>query len=513
VFQLKSSLISAPALPLEGFLNKASSASFLLSLYGVALFSAALFSLCFLGDVDVSAAVPTAILVSLTALPAIAALTMRGRDLFSPFQLVAAYFFLYYGARSVYLQLNPHAVRLGLLAYEDTLPVAAWLAGLTFCVFAAGYGMTRSEMPAKCILRLCPRFPKRAPILRLVVLAGVGALAHIYTLSYGVIIGRTYTQDGIRDWSENPIPGWLPPVSGLVEIAFCVATIYAMSSDVSSRDRRICKWFAWICFAISVFKTVSQGIREYVLLALALWVICHHYKRRRVGAGMVAIALVCGVLVMNTFQVLRGTLTLKAPETLGDVSELVGSSLKAFDSLSGEDLANLPMGSVLDRSQGIDSLSLVVKYTPDPVPWGLGSSYIDVPTQLFVPRALWADKPILNRHQDFERSYMGIHFFAQASEHVFADFYSNFSVFGLVVGAAVFGIAFKCFYLVWKCSPGRKEVLLLYSYVILNAVHLLEADFVAGAVIMVRVIIMIAISLWFLSGGQYRGTFAAEGRV
>ena len=139
---------------------------------------------------------------------------MRGYDLFSPFQLVAAYFFVYYGARAAYLQLAPQAMRLGVLEYDDSLATAAWFAVLTFCAFAGGYALVRSTVPARYILRICPRFPKRPPIVRLTVLAGIGLLAHVYILSYGVIIGRTYTQDGMREMTENPIPGWLPPFSG-----------------------------------------------------------------------------------------------------------------------------------------------------------------------------------------------------------------------------------------------------------------------------------------------------------
>jgi hypothetical protein len=482
------------------FQNRAPSAGVLLSLYGLAIFCAALFGLSFLGDIEVSAAIPTATLISLTALPGVAALTMPGHDLFSPFQLVAAYFLVYYGARAAYLQLDPSALRLGLLEYDDYLPLATWLAVLTFAIFAASYAIARSKTPAKYVLRLCPQLPQRAPMLRLMVLSVLGLIAHLYILSYGVIIGQTYTQSGMREMTENPIPGWLVPVSGLVEIAFCVATIYAMSPDVSRRDRRLCKWFAWISLVLIVFKTVSQGIREYVLLALALWVLCHHYKRHRLRVGAVALVVMSGMLVFHVFQVLRGTLVLRAPESLGDIPELISSSIQSFGALSANDFTRLPKEySVFDRSQGIDALTLVVKYTPERVPWGLGDSYVNIPIQLFVPRALWADKPILNRHQDFERDYMGIHFFAQASPHVFADFYSNFAVFGLVAGAVAFGMAFKYLYLLQACASARKEILLVYSYLILNAVHKLEADFVAGSVIMVRAIIMIALVLWFLS--------------
>ena len=480
-------------------------ASLLVPLCAVALFGTVLCVLCFAGSVEISAALPTAVLITLTALPGIAALTMRGQDLFSPFQLVACYFLLYYGVRAASLQLDPYTTRLGVLEYDDYVPTAAWLAALAFGSFALGYMVCRSPAPANYVLRVCPRLPRRPPIIRLIALAGFGVLAHMYILSYGVIAGRTYTQSGMKDMTENPIPGWLPPCSGLVEIAFCVAVIYAMSSDVSSRDRIICKWFAWICVLLVVFKTVSQGIREYVLLALALWVLCHHYKRRRVGAAAVAVVLASGVFVFSIFRLVRENLSLKTPETLSDVTEIVGSSIESFGSLSASDFANLPVSSVFDRSQGIDSLSLVVKYTPERAPWGLGISYADIPLQLFVPRALWADKPILKSHQDFERTYMGIHFFAQASEHVFADFYSNFAVFGVVIGAFLFGIAFRSFYFLQALAQGRKEILLIYAYLILNAVHKLEADFVAGSVIMVRAMVMVAISLWFLCAVRNHG--------
>src|SRR5947207_12794880 len=89
----------------------APSPNLLLVLYAGALSTLALLSLCVFGDVDLSAALPTAVLIGLTGLPAITALTLRGYDIFSPFQLVAAYFLVYYAVRAEYLQLNTRALR------------------------------------------------------------------------------------------------------------------------------------------------------------------------------------------------------------------------------------------------------------------------------------------------------------------------------------------------------------------------------------------------------------------
>jgi hypothetical protein len=473
----------------------------------LSVFGAVLTTLHFLGDVDIEAAIPTAVLISLTLLPAATALTVRKQDLFSPLQLVAGYFFLYYGARAAYLQLNPDAARLGALAYDDYLPEAAWLGALAFCAFAAGYALARSEVPAKFVLRVCPTLPPTVPVIRIAALAAIGLLAHSSILSYGIVVGRTYTQSGMKEMGENPIPGWLPPVSGLVEIAFCLATIYALSSDGRMSKRRLCKGLALTCFGLTVFKTLSQGIREYALFALALWAFSYHYSRRRVGIGVLGAVAASGFMLFPTIELFRSTLiqtTGGTPQTLEQVSALANYSIEYFRSISLPDFASLGLKSVFDRSQGIDALSLVVKYTPERSPWGLGRSYVDIPVQLFVPRALWTDKPILNRHQEFERSYMGIQFFAQASPHVFPDFYSNFGILGLVFGAVGFGMAFKYCYLVLKHSSGRKEILLLYCYLILSGVHQLEAEFVSGTVIMVRAVIVVAFTLWFLSVRQTR---------
>jgi hypothetical protein len=473
----------------------------------LSVFGTVLTALHFLGGIEAGAAIPTATLISFTLLPAAAALTAGKKDIFSPLQLVAGYFFLYYGARAAYLQLNPHALRLGVLAYDDYLPEAVWLGALAFGAFAGGYTLARSEAPAKYVLRICPKLPPTVPLIRIAALAAIGVLAHLSILSYGVIVGRTYTQSGMKEMGENPIPGWLPPCSGLVEIAFCLATIYALSSDVRRSERRLCKGLALTCFGLTVFKTLSQGIREYVLLALALWAFAYHYQRRPVGLGVLGVVAASGFILFPTIELFRGTLiqtTGGTPQTFEEVSDLVNYSIDYFRSISVKDFANLGLTSVFDRSQGIDALSLVVKYTPERSPWGMGSSYIDIPVQLFVPRALWADKPILNRHQEFERTYMGIQFVAQASPHVFADFYSNFAVFGLVAGAVGFGMAFKYFYLVLKHSSGRKEVLLLYCYLILSGFHQLEAEFVSGTVIMVRAVVMVVFTLWFLCVGQPR---------
>jgi hypothetical protein len=469
-----------------------------LALGAIALFAMTLGILCACG-VDPWAALPTATLVTITAVPGIAALTSRELDLFSPLQLVALYFLLYYGIRAAILQVDPTAMRLGVLEYEDYVPAGVWLAIVAFVSFACGYIVTRSTAPATFVLQACPRLPRRAPFLRLLIIAVIGVIAHVLTLSYGVIIGRTYTQSGMKDMIDNPIPGWLPPCSGLVEIAFCIAVVYAMSSDVSLRDRKLCKLLAWACVGVAIFKTVSQGIREYVLLVFVLWVFCHHYKKKHVRGVAISLFLVLGILVFSTFRLLRDNLAFTAPENLSDVTEVVTTSMTAFGSLSWSDWLNLPIGSIFDRSQGIDALTLVAKYTPERAPWGLGSDYADIPFQLFVPRALWPDKPVLSGHHDFERTYLGLQVFAQASQHVFSDFYRNFGVVGLAMGSLLFGIGFKWMHLLKTLSGGRKEILVIYAYVLLNGVHKMESDFVAGTVIMVRAMVMVGLAIWFLS--------------
>src|SRR5437773_891949 len=113
-------------------LRRPDSTKLFLPLYAVGLFGSLLCVLCVVGSADMTAALPTAVLITLTALPVIAAVAIPGNDFFSPFQLVAAYFLVYYGARSAFLQLNSRAMRLGLLQYDDYVPIATWLAVFAF---------------------------------------------------------------------------------------------------------------------------------------------------------------------------------------------------------------------------------------------------------------------------------------------------------------------------------------------------------------------------------------------
>jgi len=66
-------------------LRRPDSAKLFLPLYAVGLFGSVLFVLCFFGAVDVTAALPTAVLITLTASPVIAAVAIQETIFSRPF--------------------------------------------------------------------------------------------------------------------------------------------------------------------------------------------------------------------------------------------------------------------------------------------------------------------------------------------------------------------------------------------------------------------------------------------
>jgi hypothetical protein len=455
------------------------------------------------GEASFKETVPPATLIVLTTIPFLPRITNKTFDVLTPLHLVAGYFFLYYGGKAAYLQLVPSAHRLGFLPYDDYLPYACTLASACFIVFVTGYSLTRSKSGAGMI-RYCPLLPHRVPTVRIVMLAALGATAHILELRDGVVLGRTYSRQGLNDIAENPIPGWIPMASHLLELAFAVAALYAFPrSDRSPRDKlKAITLTACIGF-LCVVKSISQGIKEPIIVATAMAILIYHYTRKPISIAIAGVLASLVVLtVVPTMGLFRGKLIEEAggtPQSFEEFWLSMRYGADYFRSMTWEDYKTSTLDFLFSRSHGVDALSLVMKYTPERAPYGYGASYLEIPVQMLVPRSLWTGKPIQSGSRNFERTYMNIDWIAQSSPHLFADWYRNFWYPGAIFISLVMGVMFKHLY-TYLCLRGeRKSAVLLYSYLVIQAVHAFESDFEMFAVIMVRVTVLIVVTLWILT--------------
>jgi hypothetical protein len=85
-----------------------------------------------------------------------------------------------------------------------------------------------------------------------------------------------------------------------------------------------------------------------------------------------------------------------------------------------------------------------------------------------------------------------------SSMHLIADLYRNFNYPAVIAGMFVIGIAFRFFYLF--CAPSRSNPpgVFLYAALFPDFVHAFETDLGSSAVNVVRSILLIVVTAYFL---------------
>ena len=121
------------------------------------------------------------------------------------------------------------------------------------------------------------------------------------------------------------------------------------------------------------------------------------------------------------------------------------------------------------RFRHIDHVALVVRYTPQEFAFGDGSHYYLLPFFVFVPRAIWSDKPVLDVPAQFSRTYWQIPPSIRTSQPVtqVGDLFRNFGLPGVAAGLFAWGILLSLWTRFWRLrrSP-RLDLVYLYAMVV-----------------------------------------------
>lgn len=252
---------------------------------------------------------------------------------------------------------------------------------------------------------------------------------------------------------------------------------------------------------VVVGRAALTGSKEAIVLPFGMLLLSYHYQRRRISAPRAGIAMLIAITALfPLFNITRGKLIPEAggfPTSWSAAASLASHAGEYFGSLTlGEYLVE-GAGGLLDRSAGVDALSLVMKYTPATSPYKLGQDYLVLPVASLVPRSLWPNKPLIDGSGDYERTYLNSYRQTFSSPHLIPDFYRNFGLAGVVVGAFVVGVCFKKLYATFApFAAFRPECALWYGYCVLNCVHWLEADFVSYACTLMRDIPLLLLATW-----------------
>lgn len=202
-------------------------------------------------------------------------------------------------------------------------------------------------------------------------------------------------------------------------------------------------------------------------------------RTRRFSLGLHAVAVMVAVGLLGSrawamevlFMLLVVRATLLRPPRLRTLGVIVAAGLflfsvydqyrnlthKGFEAHEAQDISFAHVGRIYEGALGgrnfdmMDNLVSVLYYTPSPLPYLLGSSYLHFFVN-FVPRGLWPGKPKGIDSILAEKIYgwgMG-----GAPPGTIGELYFNFQLPGVLVGMGLFGFFARC---VWTYANRQKR--------------------------------------------------------
>jgi oligosaccharide repeat unit polymerase len=339
----------------------------------------------------------------------------------------------------------------------------------------------------------------------LLLAAGFGAW--LYLFRHDAFVVGAVAEEAGRRFHSDPMPGIAVLMGFLLDfgwVGICVS--------VCLRNRRTNSVTLWVvatlALALLTVRLAYTGGKQYLLEPLVEAMVVYHYLRRRLSLRhALLIGVPCLFLAFGALNIYRFVIITEsggAPTGFSDLLSRVTYAWTYFFSDRADGVQKSALESLMQRQFGVDALALVMKYTPERRPFGLGESYASIPVQTFVPRQLWHDKPIYIPTDDFERDYLGVPPGGFTSMHVISDLYQNFQLAGVVGGMFVVGIVFQLLYL--SCAPWNKNGIRVLAYAILmpGLVHALEADPVVNTVVFIRMSLLLLIVIKMLGTGAPR---------
>ena len=210
-----------------------------------------------------------------------------------------------------------------------------------------------------------------------------------------------------------------------------------------------------LCLLISVvlFRVVLAGSKSSLLYTIVLIAMAFAYSGRRLkfkqaaGFAMIGfLALIIGVIYGSTFRQLRGS------EEKTSLSQYVSQAEQTLELVTTQDPINTLMtgfAGLAERIEIASSFAVVVanyeKLAPYEAAYGLENNIWTYTWTAFIPRFLWADKPVVSDARGYSDLYFNF------GENSFAmtpmgDLLRNFGPFGIPFGMLLLGFVLRIIY-------------------------------------------------------------------
>jgi hypothetical protein len=384
------------------------------------------------------------------------------------------------------------------------LPVALAYAGAGFAALVAGYGaagwfLRDAHRPALGL------WPDRPPIGKIVTLIVVGSLATAEIVARGRVVGGVFSMAKVSAETFTVLA-----LSQFVQLAAAICAIYLVGTRRPFDRGVLALLFLGVLLPISALQAFLFGSKSRVLLTLFFALGAYNYSGRRRLRLTTAILSVVVMLVVvfpavNLYR--AGAFRIGATRSVGAFL----TSLKAL----GEDLISggfvkdgqLALESVVARSHGIDSLSLVIKYRAQR-DLAHARDYLLIPAYAFVPRLVWPSKPTAAAAVRFKRAFMApLESTADLEDspafgifHI-GDLFATFGPGGMLAGLFVLGGLYRSLY--WRYDPqdsGSRRGIFMFLALLWLVINGFESDVPTVYANILKMLVILWIVSVFIAG-------------
>jgi hypothetical protein len=440
-----------------------------------------------------------ATLLVLTGLP-LAVATLKGSlDLFEPIQVISAIVGLNFAFRTLYVLYQPAALLQIAYPYDDQIGRALALTIAGYLALLCGYYLIPRLPFASGRYAPKHRWPERLDERKLFSLWLVGILATGWQIWQGEVVGR--------DLADAVVTGstfLVTTASQAVQYSACIAALYSANR---SGTRRLKPFLWFVVVPTSGLQAVAFGAKSSILMTLFMIAAARHYAGRRVRllpvvAGICAIVLIV-FPIMNVYRSKAASDPNGAAGNGSEVVDRIGGIVLELSELRPAEYLQLGLENVMARSNGIDVVSLLLKYPDGVAELRRPVDYLLIPAYAFVPRLLWSEKPTESAGVRFGRELVVPLSAASSSYTSFGmfhigDLYLNFGAAGVVVGMLALGWLYRFFYS--YCRPRRQSdfgVIFVYIVLLWAVANGFEADIptVYGNLLK-SLVVLVGVKMW-----------------
>lgn len=424
-------------------------------------------------------------------------------DYFEPIVFVGAMYFIYFGIRTLYVlnAADQEKVLQNIPYFFDVIDKALVYVIIGFGCLLLGYYSPIAGW-------ICDRLPRIKPIpvsqkstMAAYGLFSAGTICQLILISLG-----RYNMQQWEMWVKEM--GYQQPLYERVVSYLTVLVLFGfalgMAHHFSKSKASISRFALLFMLAMQLLWMWLVGSKTILLHVFTVIAVSWNYLNRRISLKQIIIGAMAVIILMFSLAYSRETLGKSVFRLYHPLESLVYMGSSTYESLK-EDGAEGLFGNVMARIHGIDSFSLIVKYTNyDNLRWG--RTLLAAPLQALIPQFLWPDKDVvlgsLIGGEEFARDY----FLYEASKGgigitQIGELYMNFLLPGVMFGMMIYGIFYRLMYLYFVRKNGHSGAIFIYSVIFLW-MTMIEFWFFHWVGNFVKYLLILLGILWFVNSGR-----------